>query len=89
VQQAYAPTPLQIVVLIGLTPATYEGLIKDAGLMSICAEAEVIEGGQVSAMQTQPGAGVLVLVGSLNDHALIQNHQCIGNDLIFVLFLNG
>lgn len=68
----YAPTPLQIVVLIGLTDATYEGLIADAGLTSIYAEAEVIDVGEVSTMQAKHGAGVLVLVGSLNDHALIR-----------------
>jgi hypothetical protein len=68
----YAPTPLQIVVLIGLTEATFKGLISEAGLASLCAEADVLDVGQVSAMKSRPGAGVLVLVGSLNDHALIR-----------------
>jgi hypothetical protein len=70
--QRYAPTPLHVVVLIGLSRVTYEALIEEAGLGAICATAEVIEAGQVSVMTARPGAGVLVLVGRLGDHGLLR-----------------
>lgn len=68
----YAPAPLDAVVLIGVQRTTYEGLIQEAGLTAALGSAALFDGGQVSAMPSQLHAGVLVLVGCLNDHALLR-----------------
>jgi hypothetical protein len=70
--QRYGPTPLHSVVLIGLARATYNALIEAAGLTALFATAEVIDAGQVATMTARPEAGVLVMVGSLVDHALLR-----------------
>lgn len=68
----YAPMPLQVVVLVGLKQSTYEDLMAEAGLEGVCADASVVDEGRVSGMSPLPEAGVLVLIGSLHDHALIR-----------------
>lgn len=68
----YVPTPLHAVVLIGVERATYEGLINEAGVASFFATVKLFDAGQVSTMPVQAGAGVLVLMGCLNDHAVLR-----------------
>lgn len=59
-------------VLVGISQITYEKLVTDAELTSVFAEAVIVDAGLVSSMPAKPGLGVLVLIGSLNDHGLIR-----------------
>jgi len=68
----YAPLPACYVVLVNLSKETFAALADEAGLTDALRPATVVDGEEVSTLPPIPGGGVLVLIGVLDDHAVLR-----------------
>ena len=68
----YVPMPLKYVVLVGISLDSLNLLVATAGMADLCQSATVVAAEGVGTLVPAPGGNALVLVGLLDDHALLR-----------------
>jgi hypothetical protein len=63
----FAPAPLNYVVLLGLSDAKFDALVKEAGLQAVMASATITN--EVEGLASVPNGTALVVFGCLSNHA--------------------
>lgn len=65
----FVPIPLNYVVLVGLTLASFQALAKEAGVSDAIKDAQVIDHSALGELQTVQGGSALIVFGFLNNFA--------------------
>jgi hypothetical protein len=68
----YVPMPLKYVVLVGISVESFDLLVATAGMTDLCQSATVVASEAVSTLTPVPSGNALVLVGLLDDHAVLR-----------------
>jgi len=68
----HVPMPLKYVVLVGVTVDSFNLLVEAAGMADHCRSATVVAAEGVGTLSPTPGGNALVLVGLLDDHAVLR-----------------
>lgn len=68
----YVPMPLKYVVLVGISIDAFNSLVATAGMAELCQYAKVATADEVGTLIPVPGGNALVLVGLLDDHAVLR-----------------
>ena len=68
----YIPMPLKYVVLVGISADSFAALVASAGMTDLCLFATVVAAEAVSTLEPAQGGNALVLVGLLDDHAVLR-----------------
>jgi hypothetical protein len=68
----YVPMPLKYVVLVGISVDSFNLLVAAAGMAGLCQSATVVAAEGVGTLVPAPGGNALVLVGLLDDHAVLR-----------------
>ena len=69
----YVPIPLNYVVLVGISVDSFNALLATAGMTNLCQSASVVEANAVGLLTPVEGGNALVLVGLLDDHAVLRS----------------
>ena len=68
----YVLRPLNYVVLVGISFDSVNFLIETAGMAGLCQSATFVAAEGVGTLVPVPGVNALVLVGLLDDHAVLR-----------------
>lgn len=68
----YVPMPLKYVVLVGISVDSFNSLVATVGMADLCQPATVVAAEAVGTLVPVPSGNALVLVGLLDDHAVLR-----------------